>query len=133
MCTIYLLCIILLVNNIRVRNFRHFGWNGKFFNNKNFANYSCYMYIKYTLTCSRSEGFSFFFLRISSACISVFLALEASSRAFLPALAVSSSSRFSVWVSTFAPCLIRSNSAWSSTTERPDGSGVPGTLGKLAN
>ena len=34
MCAIYLLRIILLVNNIRVRNFRHFGWNENFLTTK---------------------------------------------------------------------------------------------------
>ena len=39
MCAIYSLHIILLVNNIRVRNFHRFGWNENF---ENFANYGTY-------------------------------------------------------------------------------------------
>ena len=35
MCAIYSLRIILLVNNIRVRNFRRFGWNENFLTTKN--------------------------------------------------------------------------------------------------
>ena len=34
MCAIYSLRIILLVNNIRVRNFRCFGWNENFLTTK---------------------------------------------------------------------------------------------------
>ena len=36
--SIYFLCIILLVNNICIRNFRPFGRNENF-NNENFTNY----------------------------------------------------------------------------------------------
>ena len=35
MCAIYLLCIIILVNNIRVRNFHRFGWDEIFLTMKN--------------------------------------------------------------------------------------------------
>ena len=55
-------------------------------------------------TCSRSEGFSFFFLCTSSSCISLFLVLEASSLAFFSRLAVSSKRRLSSRVSTLALC-----------------------------
>ena len=44
MCAIYSLCIILLVNNIRVRNFHRFGWNENF-NNENFAKYGITLFV----------------------------------------------------------------------------------------
>ena len=42
MCAIYSLCIILLVYNIYIRNFRCFGWNENFLTFVNYCVYYCH-------------------------------------------------------------------------------------------